>query len=66
MWLGDTGARMHCVTDVALAVKGSMQNNSTLIVIANGTTRPKYRCEVDLPLRTAECRVVTLRLSNVL
>eukprot|EP00965_Chrysotila_dentata_P233292 6199509-Pleurochrysis_carterae.AAC.2 len=30
------------------------------------TTRPKYRCEVDLPLRTIESKVVGLRLSNML
>eukprot|EP00965_Chrysotila_dentata_P001807 59551-Pleurochrysis_carterae.AAC.1 len=35
-----------------------------LIVTANGTTRLKYRFEVDLPLRTTEGRVVALRLSN--
>eukprot|EP00965_Chrysotila_dentata_P134229 4438716-Pleurochrysis_carterae.AAC.3 len=45
IWLGNTGAGMHCVTDVALAVKGSVRTSSTLIVTANGTTRPKYRCE---------------------
>eukprot|EP00965_Chrysotila_dentata_P053352 1770515-Pleurochrysis_carterae.AAC.1 len=56
---------MHCVTDIALAVKGSVRANFTLIVTANGTTRPKYRCEVDLPLRTAEGKVVALRLANV-
>eukprot|EP00965_Chrysotila_dentata_P091606 3024507-Pleurochrysis_carterae.AAC.1 len=66
MWLGDTGAGMHCVTDVPMAVAGSVHANSTLIVTANGTTRPKYRCKVDLPLRTDKNEVVTLRLKNVL
>eukprot|EP00965_Chrysotila_dentata_P094177 3113574-Pleurochrysis_carterae.AAC.1 len=65
-WLGDTGARMHCITDVRMAVAGSVHANSTLIVTANGTTRPKYRCDVDLPLRTDKGAVVTLRLKNVL
>eukprot|EP00965_Chrysotila_dentata_P200170 6179842-Pleurochrysis_carterae.AAC.6 len=52
MWLGDTGAGMHCITDAALAVKGSLRPNTTLIVTANGTTKPKYRCDVmDIPLR---------------
>eukprot|EP00965_Chrysotila_dentata_P051354 1703154-Pleurochrysis_carterae.AAC.1 len=45
MWLGDTGAGMHCVTNTVLAVKGSRRPNSTLIVTANGTTTPKYRCD---------------------
>eukprot|EP00965_Chrysotila_dentata_P079971 2637770-Pleurochrysis_carterae.AAC.1 len=66
MWLGDTGAGMHCVTDIDLAVKESVRTNSTLIVTANGTTRPKYRCEVDLPLRTTEGKMVAIRLANVL
>eukprot|EP00965_Chrysotila_dentata_P157577 5205841-Pleurochrysis_carterae.AAC.2 len=51
MWLGDTGAGMHCITDVRMAVAGCVHANSTLIATANGTTRPKYRCDVDLPLR---------------
>eukprot|EP00965_Chrysotila_dentata_P055391 1838097-Pleurochrysis_carterae.AAC.1 len=50
MWLGDTGAGMHCVINTSLAVKGSLRPNSTLIVTANGTTTPKYRCDVDIPL----------------
>eukprot|EP00965_Chrysotila_dentata_P061338 2032282-Pleurochrysis_carterae.AAC.1 len=66
MWLGDTGAGMHCVTDISMAVAGSVHANSTLIVTANGTTRPKHRCDVDLPLRTDKGAVVTLRLKNVL
>eukprot|EP00965_Chrysotila_dentata_P033021 1100186-Pleurochrysis_carterae.AAC.1 len=44
MWFGDTGAGMHCVTHSSLAVKGSLRPNSALIVTANGTTTPKYRC----------------------
>eukprot|EP00965_Chrysotila_dentata_P106706 3524534-Pleurochrysis_carterae.AAC.1 len=40
MWLGDTGAGVHCVTNISLAVKGSRRPNSTLIVTANGTTTP--------------------------
>eukprot|EP00965_Chrysotila_dentata_P254088 6211755-Pleurochrysis_carterae.AAC.4 len=48
MWLGDTGAGMHCITDASLAVKGSLRTNTTVIVTANGTTTPKYRCDVDL------------------
>eukprot|EP00965_Chrysotila_dentata_P004560 148314-Pleurochrysis_carterae.AAC.1 len=52
MWLGDTGAGMHCVTSATLAVKGSLRTNSTLIMTANGTTTPKFRCDIDLPLRT--------------
>eukprot|EP00965_Chrysotila_dentata_P246004 6206906-Pleurochrysis_carterae.AAC.2 len=43
MWLGYTGAGMHSVTDISLAVEGSVRAKSTLIVTANGTTRPKYR-----------------------
>eukprot|EP00965_Chrysotila_dentata_P004466 145407-Pleurochrysis_carterae.AAC.1 len=66
MWLGDTGAGMHCVTDIRMTVAGSVHANNTLIITANGTTRPKYRCDVDLPLRTDEGAVVTLRLKNVL
>eukprot|EP00965_Chrysotila_dentata_P047055 1562200-Pleurochrysis_carterae.AAC.1 len=54
MWLGDTGAGMHCVTNLAMAVEGSVRTNNMLIVTANGTTRPKYGCEVDLPLRTTK------------
>eukprot|EP00965_Chrysotila_dentata_P076276 2519167-Pleurochrysis_carterae.AAC.1 len=52
MWLGDTDAGMHCVTNISLAVEGSLRPNSSLIVTANGTTTPKYRCDVDIPLRT--------------
>eukprot|EP00965_Chrysotila_dentata_P090154 2975900-Pleurochrysis_carterae.AAC.1 len=66
MWLGDTGAGMHCVTNTALAVKGSLRPNSTIIVTANGTTTPKYRCDVDIPLRTEKGVVVKMRLANVL
>eukprot|EP00965_Chrysotila_dentata_P083890 2768552-Pleurochrysis_carterae.AAC.1 len=57
---------MHCVTNVAMAVAGGVRTNNTLIVTANGTTRPKYRCEVDLPLRTTKGQVTALRLTNVL
>eukprot|EP00965_Chrysotila_dentata_P115125 3806160-Pleurochrysis_carterae.AAC.4 len=32
MWLGGVGAEMHCFTDVAMAVKGSVRANTTLIV----------------------------------
>eukprot|EP00965_Chrysotila_dentata_P001741 58311-Pleurochrysis_carterae.AAC.3 len=66
MWLGDTGAGMHCVTNILLAVKGSLRPNSTLIVTANGTTTPKYRCDVDIPLNTDKGIVVNMRLQNVL
>eukprot|EP00965_Chrysotila_dentata_P186025 6141849-Pleurochrysis_carterae.AAC.2 len=66
MWLSDTGAGMHCVTNTALAVKGSLRHNSTLIVTANGTTTPKYRCDVDIPLRTDIGAVVNMRPQNVL
>eukprot|EP00965_Chrysotila_dentata_P165345 5459653-Pleurochrysis_carterae.AAC.1 len=31
MWLGDTGAGMHCITDTSLAVKGSLRTNTTVI-----------------------------------
>eukprot|EP00965_Chrysotila_dentata_P053729 1782545-Pleurochrysis_carterae.AAC.1 len=31
MWLGDTGAGMHCVTNKLLAVEGSLRPNSTII-----------------------------------
>eukprot|EP00965_Chrysotila_dentata_P095906 3169476-Pleurochrysis_carterae.AAC.1 len=31
MWLGDTGAGMHCATNISLAVEGSLRPNSTLI-----------------------------------
>eukprot|EP00965_Chrysotila_dentata_P049136 1629757-Pleurochrysis_carterae.AAC.1 len=57
---------MHCVTNTALAVKGSLRCNSTLIVTANGTTTPKYRCDVDIPLRTDKGAAVNMRLQNVL
>eukprot|EP00965_Chrysotila_dentata_P053158 1764040-Pleurochrysis_carterae.AAC.1 len=57
---------MHCVTDISMAVAGSVHANSTLIITANGTTRPKHRCDVDLPLRTDKGAVVMLRLKNVL
>eukprot|EP00965_Chrysotila_dentata_P078199 2578177-Pleurochrysis_carterae.AAC.1 len=40
MWLGDTGAEMHCVTDIRVAVAGRVHANNTLIITANGTTRP--------------------------
>eukprot|EP00965_Chrysotila_dentata_P209181 6185150-Pleurochrysis_carterae.AAC.4 len=66
MWLGDTGAEMHCVTNVAMAVEGSVRANITLIMTANGTTWPKYRCKVDLPLRTTKGHVTALRLTNIL
>eukprot|EP00965_Chrysotila_dentata_P103769 3425812-Pleurochrysis_carterae.AAC.1 len=66
MWLGDTGAGMHCVTDIRMAVAGSVHANSTLIVTSNGPTRPKYRCEIDLPLCTDKGEVVTLHFKNVL
>eukprot|EP00965_Chrysotila_dentata_P160506 5299542-Pleurochrysis_carterae.AAC.1 len=66
MWLGDTGAGMHCVTNISLAVKGSLHPKSTLIVTANGTTTPKYRCDVDIPLRTDKEVIVNIRLQNVL
>eukprot|EP00965_Chrysotila_dentata_P045476 1510623-Pleurochrysis_carterae.AAC.1 len=49
-----------------MAVAGSVHANSTLIVTANETTRPKRRCDVDLPLRTDKGAVVMLRLKNVL
>eukprot|EP00965_Chrysotila_dentata_P145187 4795167-Pleurochrysis_carterae.AAC.1 len=49
-----------------MAVTGSVHANNTLIAMANGTARPKYRCDVDLPLRTDKGAVVTLRLKNVL
>eukprot|EP00965_Chrysotila_dentata_P160347 5294636-Pleurochrysis_carterae.AAC.2 len=39
MWLGDTGAGMHCVTDTSLAIPGSIRTNSTVLVTANGTTK---------------------------
>eukprot|EP00965_Chrysotila_dentata_P159613 5273012-Pleurochrysis_carterae.AAC.1 len=57
---------MHCVTDLRMAVAGSVHANNTLIITANGKTCPKYRCDVDLPLRTDQGAVVTLRLKNVL
>eukprot|EP00965_Chrysotila_dentata_P248782 6208536-Pleurochrysis_carterae.AAC.1 len=66
MWLGDTGAGMHCVTNVSLAMKGSLRPNNTLIVTANGTTTSKYRCDVDIPLRTDKGIFVNIRLQNVL
>eukprot|EP00965_Chrysotila_dentata_P125470 4148331-Pleurochrysis_carterae.AAC.8 len=66
MWLGDTGAGMHCVTNILLAVKGSLRPNSTLILTTNGTTTPKYRCDVDIPLRTDKGIVVNMRLQHVL
>eukprot|EP00965_Chrysotila_dentata_P254165 6211781-Pleurochrysis_carterae.AAC.4 len=66
MWLGDTGAGMHCVTSMSLAVKGSLRPNSTIIVTANGTTTPKYRCDVDIPLRTDKGVLVIIRLKDVL
>eukprot|EP00965_Chrysotila_dentata_P155762 5147412-Pleurochrysis_carterae.AAC.1 len=68
MWLGDTGAAgMHCVTNKSLAVEGSLRPNSTIIVTANGTTTPKYRCDVsDIPLRTDKGVIVSIRLKNVL
>eukprot|EP00965_Chrysotila_dentata_P241717 6204442-Pleurochrysis_carterae.AAC.2 len=67
MWLGDTGAGMHCVTSASMAVAGSLRPNTTLIVTANGTTMPKHRCDVDLPLRTDKGSVVMLlRLTEVL
>eukprot|EP00965_Chrysotila_dentata_P088977 2937435-Pleurochrysis_carterae.AAC.1 len=66
MWLGDTGAGMHCITDASLAVKGSLRTNTTVIVTANGTTTPKCRCDVDLPLRTDKGDAVAIRLKNVL
>eukprot|EP00965_Chrysotila_dentata_P152171 5028590-Pleurochrysis_carterae.AAC.1 len=49
-----------------MAVEGSVRTNNTLIVTTNGTTRPKYRCEVDLSLRTTKGHVTALRLTNVL
>eukprot|EP00965_Chrysotila_dentata_P152374 5035854-Pleurochrysis_carterae.AAC.1 len=45
MRLGDTGAGMHCIADTSLALKGSLRTNTTIIVTANGTTTPKYRCD---------------------
>eukprot|EP00965_Chrysotila_dentata_P000349 11906-Pleurochrysis_carterae.AAC.1 len=66
MWLGDTGVGMHCITDTSLAVKGRLRPNTTVIVTANGTTTRKYRCDVDLPLRTSKGTTVSIRLKNVL
>eukprot|EP00965_Chrysotila_dentata_P125947 4162811-Pleurochrysis_carterae.AAC.1 len=66
MWLGDTGAGMHCATYTSLAVKGSLRTNTTVIVTANGKTTPKYRCDVDLPLRTNKGDTIAIRLKNVL
>eukprot|EP00965_Chrysotila_dentata_P132848 4392676-Pleurochrysis_carterae.AAC.1 len=66
MWQGDTGAGMHCVTSVFLAIAGSLRENTTMIVTANGTKRPKHRCSVGLPLRTSEGGVEYLRLHDVL
>eukprot|EP00965_Chrysotila_dentata_P091466 3020505-Pleurochrysis_carterae.AAC.1 len=57
---------MHCITDTSLAVKGSLRTNTTVIVTANDTTRPKYRCDVDLPLPTSKENTVSIRLKNVL
>eukprot|EP00965_Chrysotila_dentata_P034021 1132884-Pleurochrysis_carterae.AAC.3 len=65
-WLGDTGAGMQCITSTSLAVKGSLRPNSTLIVTANGTTTPKFRCNVDIPLRTDKGVMVSIRLKDVL
>eukprot|EP00965_Chrysotila_dentata_P249641 6208997-Pleurochrysis_carterae.AAC.1 len=66
MWLGETGAGMHCVTNISRAVKVILRPNSTLIVTANGTTTPKYRCDMDIPLRTDKGVVVNMRLRDVL
>eukprot|EP00965_Chrysotila_dentata_P113195 3740360-Pleurochrysis_carterae.AAC.1 len=57
MWLGDTGAGMHCVTNKSLAVEGSLRLNSTIIVTANGTTTPKC----PSPARVTWSRFASLR-----
>eukprot|EP00965_Chrysotila_dentata_P001254 40872-Pleurochrysis_carterae.AAC.1 len=62
MWLGDTGAGMHCVINTSR--EGEPMPQHTLIVTANGTTTPKYRCDVDVPLRTDKGVIVYMRLQN--
>eukprot|EP00965_Chrysotila_dentata_P236764 6201521-Pleurochrysis_carterae.AAC.1 len=47
-------------------MKGSLRPNSTLIVTANGTTAPKYRCDVDISLCTDKGKIVAIRLKDVL
>eukprot|EP00965_Chrysotila_dentata_P057572 1909678-Pleurochrysis_carterae.AAC.1 len=59
-WGHSSGAGMHCVTSASMAVAGTLRSNTTLIVTANGTTRPKHRCDVDVPLRTDKGSVVLL------
>eukprot|EP00965_Chrysotila_dentata_P190597 6173982-Pleurochrysis_carterae.AAC.2 len=49
-----------------MAVAGSVRTNDTLIVTANGTTRPKQRCDVYLPLLIDKGNTAYLRLQNVL
>eukprot|EP00965_Chrysotila_dentata_P013158 434025-Pleurochrysis_carterae.AAC.1 len=57
---------MHCVTNISLAVKGSTRPNHTLVVTAKGTTTPKHRCDVDIPLRTDKGDIISITLRNVL
>eukprot|EP00965_Chrysotila_dentata_P101711 3358061-Pleurochrysis_carterae.AAC.1 len=40
MWLGDTRAGMHCITDAAIAVKGSLRPNTTLMSQPTAQLRP--------------------------
>eukprot|EP00965_Chrysotila_dentata_P170635 5633260-Pleurochrysis_carterae.AAC.1 len=49
-----------------MAAAGNVHANSTFIATANGTTGPKYRCQIDLPLRADRGAGITLRLNNVL
>eukprot|EP00965_Chrysotila_dentata_P139355 4607726-Pleurochrysis_carterae.AAC.2 len=53
MWLGDTGAGMHYVTNVSLAVKGSIRPNNTLNITANGTSSARAASWVAITTATA-------------
>eukprot|EP00965_Chrysotila_dentata_P237405 6201891-Pleurochrysis_carterae.AAC.1 len=67
MWLGDTGAGMHCTTDTSLAVKGSLRTNTTVIVTANGTTthtQIQVRSRQS-PTTHGQGDTVAIRLKNV-
>eukprot|EP00965_Chrysotila_dentata_P216138 6189197-Pleurochrysis_carterae.AAC.1 len=65
-WIDDAFAGMHCVTDVSLAITGSVRTNNTIIVTANGTTKPKYRCDINLPLRSDKGGIEHLHIRGVL
>eukprot|EP00965_Chrysotila_dentata_P069145 2285189-Pleurochrysis_carterae.AAC.1 len=70
MWLGDTGAGMHCIS-VGRITRSEREPAPKLDSHSHGqrhnhTTTLKYCCDVDIPLRPGKGDVINIRLKNVL